>query len=734
MSDDKQARFSRSRDHIFLRPEKRKREPKPPKKGKKKKGHPFPSRSTVEYQTLKSRVSGIHRSASERTRIMESKRFHFIIELSDKITWKTISNSIQKLGVTIVKYIDDKTIRVSLKREAYEGFLSNLEKNSRFIQNIREIGVFEKIDRVLREEILQKPEGKTRVSIEFFNIDVENPELVEESLITWIEKGNYGNLERSYLSGTTLLLSGLLVNRCIETMANEIESLAYISKIPEMELEGFHGETSIALSSVIPLGEISKRGEQEPLQAVVVIDSGINRDHKLLNNYIDDTYDYSTDSRDPCTDNLCHGSSVSGLVIYGGDLRKSKSPSARVIAVKNFERRGEINQDVIRVIQETMEKYKFVSRVINLSFSSRGPNHSLTKVLDEMVFLSDYVVVVSSGNIRQNAIASFLNAGVQYPDYIDNQIVFFPADCRNVVTVGSHTENSSNFVLKDYPSPFTKSGFSRTLIKPDVMAPGGNLELSKTPSGIAVTKKRGLGIISASHVNDQHIEQFGTSFSSPIVASIAASIIQRRVDFSTFLVKALLISSCEQVTSMGGGSAFPATLQGFGKVNKTRAVFSQDWRVCYLFHGEFDSGNSDEFHQYRFLFPDQADQLEVTAVCGKLVTGHSQEIDDYLHLFFNRPGVKLRTRLRRGVRVGARKCSCTYREKVRIERGSKGPWTCYVYPHFSTLPIPQRLKYGIVIAVSNSKGNDVYSAVAKWIEPQKARILVPTIVESISRT
>jgi hypothetical protein len=264
------------------------------------------------------------------------------------------------------------------------------------------------------------------------------------------------------------------------------------------------------------------------------------------------------------------------------------------------------------------------------------------------------------------------------------------------------------------------------------MAPGGNLERSMTANGITVFPKQGLGILSTSHINDGRIEQFGTSFSSPIVASIVASIFAKRLDFSIFLIKALLISSCDQMLNISDRSFFSETLQGFGKVDKTRAINSQDWRVCYLMQGEFDSNNPDDFHQYRILFPEQADQLDVTVVCGKLRTEYAQEMEDYVRLFFKRPGVKLKTGLKRGFRIGPRRCTCSYRERVRVERGSKGPWTVDVRPHFSSLPVFQKIKYGIVIEVSSSKMNDVYTAITKWIEPQKERILVPAIIRTPS--
>lgn len=150
----------------------------------------------------------------------------------------------------------------------------------------------------------------------------------------------------------------------------------------------------------------------------------------------------------------------------------------------------------------------------------------------------------------------------------------------------------------------------------------------------------------------------------------------------------------------------------------------------YLMQGEFDSYNPDVFHRYLFLFPKEADRLDITAVCGKSQTGHSQDISEYINLFFKRPGVRNVTSLKKGERIGSRKCHCTYRERIPIERGSVGTWRVDVVPHFSTLPMHQEMKYGIIIAVSSSKGNSVYPAVMKWIEPQKERILLPAVIRN----
>ena len=168
---------------------------------------------------------------------------------------------------------------------------------------------------------------------------------------------------------------------------------------------------------------------------------------------------------------------------------------------------------------------------------------------------------------------------------------------------------------------------------------------------------------------------------------------------------------------------FSEGIQGFGKIDKSLVVYSQEWRVCYLMQGKFDNRNPDEYHRYYFLFPQDADRLEISVACGKLHTVSDQEQNDYVRLFFIRPGVKLKTPLKKGSRIVSRKCSYTYKEKITIERGSIGRWTLDVLPHFSNLPIDQKIKYGIVVTILSGNLSDIYSDISKWIEPQKERLL-----------
>jgi len=712
-----------------------KKKPEKPKGNKKPKV--FPKSSTNTYSVLSQQISNIQTKSNNNKSILRSPILHFIIELSDSIGWKDVAFSIEKLGLTIIEFINEKTIRVSLNKEKYDNFVTVLERNWRYISNIKEISPEDKTESSLLLEIREKPNEKSLVSIEFSSANgLHDIDIFEKALIQWVDKENYGKLKRSYQSETTLLLSGLLVNRSIDIIVNQVEPLTYIAKLPELILEEIDDEIkieddySLELNSFIPLDNNNSNITVNNIP-VISIDSGINKNHTLLNSQLVDTYDYSTLSNGPCIDDAGHGSCVAGLAIFGNDLRKVSLPSAKVIAVKNFDAKERpIEKDIIFVIRDTINRFKYTSKIMNLSFSSRGPSPMLSKFLDKIIFDEDFVITTSTGNIKKSNIEYFLNSGIDYPDYINDNIMYFPADCDNTITVGGCTEFPSNFVPKNCPSPFTRSTFSEKIIKPEIMAPAGNLRRDNVGGSHRVSVDNGLGIFTSSNVASMQVERIGTSFSSPIVANIASSIMQKRFGLSAFLVKALLVSACTQMPDNKNSCNFSTAFQGFGKIEREYAINSLDWRVCYLLQGEFSNASPDVYHRYRFLFPDLADQISLTVAFGRSPSRFIGSADQYLRLRYKRAGVSgFSTSLNENGAIGTKK-TCCYKKLVDIKRGGKGPWLIDIAPNFSKLPLYQRLKYGIVIVVSSSKRNNIYAPILNWVKPQKEELLVPIIQNS----
>lgn len=715
-----QARFGENFDHIPLGYTVRVRKEYEPRRRKKKKWR-FPEVSEAKYEELRSSFSKIHSISLKRARIHKDPKMYFVISFSDVLSWKPVRESIKNLKVSVVDVIDEKTVKVSLQKERYESFLYNLRKNHKYIKELRETVLSEKIEEFLIEELRGQPNQKGWFTFELANLSgIEEPERVVKSIIEYVKSNDLGEIDRSYSSEDLWVLSGFLRYRAVEEIAEEIEAVTKVFKMPKIEL--MTNELSpLSLASATPIISLLPETPPAVLPPICVIDSGINSGHRLLRDFIEDTYDYSTQSDSPCNDADGHGSMVSGLTIYGGDVGKNKDPLAKVIMIKNFENGGAIERDLLKVIFETVIRYRFITKVFSLSFAAEGPNPTLTKALDEIIFRNDLVVVSCAGNIKLLLIRDHVNNGLDYPEYIRVHKIFFPGDCRNGITVGSYAERDSNLVEAGWPSPFTRSSPSFDLMKPEVMSCGGNINAIYSGKQIVSFSSVGLGVRSTSNVNSEESESTGTSFCSPVIANLASSIVSKYPGISACMVKALILSSCEYLKNRTNDIP-DHSIQGFGKPNRVRALNSQNWRACYLLEGEFEIKDANKYHRYRLLFPDEADEVDVTLVCGKLRTMFEGEKADYVRLKFVRPGVKFGTPLMPQISVGESKCFCTYKARKIIRRGSKGPWTIDVMPHFFSLVSNQKLKYACVITVSSSRGGEVYAPIINWLKPKKEMV------------
>ena len=715
--NERQARFGENLDHIPLEPTVRlRREYKP--RGRKKKKRRFPESSGANYEELSSSFLRIHSTSLKRTKIHKDPKMYFVIGFSDALSWKPVRDTIKNLKVSVVDVIDEKTVKVSLQKERYQLFLYKLRKNHKYVKELRETVLSEKLEEPLIEELRGKPDQKGWFTFELTNLSgIEEPERIEKSIIEYLRSNDLGDINRSYFSENFLILSGLLRYRAVEEIADEIEAVTKVFKMPKIEL--MTNELSpLSLASVTPVISLSPETTPEFLPPICVIDSGINSGHRLLQDFIEDTYDYSTQGNSPCKDVDGHGSMVSGLAIYGEDIRRNTNPLAKIIMVKNFANGDAIERDLLKVIFETVIRYRFSSNVFSFSFAADGPNPTLSKALDEIIFRYNLVVVSCAGNIKLPLIKDYINNGFGYPKYIGLHKIFFPGDCLNAITVGSFADRDSNLVEAGWPSPFTRSSPSFDLMKPEVMSCGGNVNANYSGKRIVSFSSAGLGLCSTSNNDNEEAESVGTSFCSPVVASLAASIVSKYPSISPFLVKALILSSCEYLRNRTRGVP-DHSIQGFGKPNRTRALYSQNWRTCYLLEGEFETKDANKYHRYRLLFPDEADEFDVTLVCGKLHTMFEGEKADYIRLKFARPGVKFRTPLMPQISLGESKCFCTYKARKIIRRGSKGPWTIDVTPHFFSPVSNQRLKYACVITVSSSRGGEVYAPIINWLRSKK---------------
>jgi hypothetical protein len=434
-------------------------------------------RSSTDPEELTSALKRIYSVSSNREKIIHDPCLYFVVNFSDKLSWEPIQRTIRDLELSIVEIIDDKMIKASLKKDRYEWFLYALPKKSSYIEQLKETSYCEKIEAELIQKLRDEPDKSGWFSFELSNLSgIENKEDILAGIKRYVSEKSLGtDVEECYFSRTLFILDAYIRYSAVAEIAEQVEAVSKVAEIPKISLEASEApDFSKDTRTLTPSSPL-----QSIFHPVCIIDSGINKDHAFLKDFVEYTYDYTTQQNDPCIDNDGHGSGIAGMAIYGGDLRTFQYPQTKIVMIKNFENGELIERNILKAILETVIRIKpqnqrMHSRVLNLSFSSEGPIPSFTKALDEMIFSSDLVLVTCAGNIKHTYIQDYVSKGTGFPEYTTNHKIFFPGDCRNAVTVGSCSDADSN-IAPAGPSPFSKSSPMPDLIKPEIMAPGGTL-------------------------------------------------------------------------------------------------------------------------------------------------------------------------------------------------------------------------------------------------------------------
>jgi hypothetical protein len=713
---------SDTKSHFFLdgrdkaSPEKKKKQR--PKDGPAR----FPHTSGSEKGVLSAKASLIREHSLDRKTIFNDNRLYFILKFSDSFSWKSIRSTLESLGGEVTQTYDDTKVKLALAKERYHSFLVALEKGRKYIIDIVESMGSEKIDEQLAKSLDREPNLPQNVTIEV--VDLSGLRFLQQldlALNEYVEQQG-GEVRLAYNSRHFAVFTASLYPSALREVADKVEVVEHVHGIPQISLaDSTRAQTDIGLASLMSMA----RANSATLPVVCAIDTGINRDHKLLSNYIEDVADFSDVPAVTCSDTDGHGSMVAGVVVYGGNCRTHTNPTAKIIMVKGFENRNRPIDEVLQMIVRTVDRFLPRSKVFNFSFAAFGPNPTLTKALDDMIYYRDIVVAACTGNIDKNNIRFDLENNRPYPDYLLQHPIFFPGDCKNAITIGAFSAIDSNICRKNSPSPFTRAGVWNEMIKPDLVEDGGNVNAKWEGNNVIDITHNGVGISSASfQQNDQLIEDVGSSFSCPAVASLAANILKKYPSASPALIKAIVLSSCTPLQE-STGKHYHANLQGFGVPDFGSSIGPTRWRTYYLIQGAFDATAPDIYRSYRFLFPDNADRFRVTLTCTRPADSKT-----FLNYRLIKSGSKLTSKPPKPrTRMGLSKVTTTYQAVYDVVRGGKGPWTIDIFPHYDqSLGIDKSIKYGCVISVESSKHLDVYSPISNWVKPVKQTALITEFI------
>ena len=233
----------------------------------------------------------------------------------------------------------------------------------------------------------------------------------------------------------------------------------------------------------------------------------------------------------------------------------SMTPKARVYSASTLDSAGfrTCIQDFMKIGQISGDSSLKVD-IINLSaaYIDKNANKEATRDLDlwldYMININNLIVVGSAGNAAPNYLVSSPNLAY------------------NAITVGAINDKLSYNKTDDYMEEYSSYLNTGYCEKPDIVAPGNEYY----PNLIK-------------ELNSQHNPQLGTSgtsFSTPMVTSAVALMLQRdsTLKLKPYLIKSILLASCDRkVLDTDGGTQTEANngiteKQGAGVINVKRAI------------------------------------------------------------------------------------------------------------------------------------------------------------------
>ena len=369
--------------------------------------------------------------------------------------------------------------------------------------------------------------------------------------------------------------------------------------------------------------------------SVCVVDSGATSNHPLLANNFGHAESILTASS-TSADEHGHGTMVGGLAVFG-NVRACYSDgsfsspitlySARVL---NSENAFDNEQLIIHQMRRAIEVFfaePYSCRVFNMSLGRRGAwlkDNSRQSIwaesLDILAREYNVVLVLSAGNHdfgRGYSAAEAEEVLTDYPEFLFRPECGLsePATAAIPITVGGIAEQDvtavksgqgindlSRSIAKPFqPSPLTTIGPGiNDAIKPEFVAPAGNLSFQGFGQLRQVQDDNGLSVMSFGHEPTQELFAFdtGTSLAAPVVARSAAmawnqvkATIQEEPQAN--LIRAVLaasatVPSATQELLKDRDDSRVCQVSGYGLIDDEFASESADRRVTMLHQGSIE--------------------------------------------------------------------------------------------------------------------------------------------------
>lgn len=387
-----------------------------------------------------------------------------------------------------------------------------------------------------------------------------------------------------------------LANRVFYLEPDGLEDLEALVELPEVRHVQLAPQYSSPLD-VVPQGfspladDLPEDLIDVPASGAIVgiIDTGISPG--VLTPHIVASTQYELP---PDTDWM-HGTFVGGLAmgsffLSGGDSRFPRE-ACRLVDVAALSKTSVEENLLLTRIEDALARHPGV-RVWNCSFASPNANNPaqfgpFAAALDKLSDERNVLFVIAAGNYSSNPARGWPAGPNHYPD----DGLAMPGEAVRALTVGAVAPYSCH-VQAEEPAPFSRRGPGPVFhVKPDVVHYGGG------------TNHIGhlLGGVKSVLPGDVYAEGVGTSFSTPIVSSIAANawaaVEAAGVEANASLVKAIVVHAA----ALNSGERTPEERHYYGHglpASSLSALFCSPDTFTLVFEAELQQGvdwAKDEF-------------------------------------------------------------------------------------------------------------------------------------------
>ncbi|RZJ90361.1 MAG: S8 family peptidase [Chryseobacterium sp.] len=346
---------------------------------------------------------------------------------------------------------------------------------------------------------------------------------------------------------------------------------------------------------------------EDDLPIVGVIDTGVEINTALGPIVIkDDTFSLAGS---PLTDNAGrrgtgHGTAVAGLVALGKENHRNNfggivRADAKVLSIKiSDDGNGYISEvRLLEMLYDVKKKYPDIriftlTSCYNICLQNNEAFSEYTYALDKFSYDTNSLIFICTSN-NDNCINENTEYNLAYFNN-DHTNIATPADSLNNFIVGAAADNLSTRGFfgvassKEFPALYTRRGHvdlratygknktNKNFFRPDVIESGGDmgfhseniLDWTDEPALTLISARRELGIM----------QEAGTSFSTPLMANLAAKIIKLYPTLRNDTIKALIInaSSLKNMPFPSDVAKMQNRIAGHGYVNDFKSLYSTD--------------------------------------------------------------------------------------------------------------------------------------------------------------